>query len=322
MNYNNTLVSQEISEVVNKVLTIEEIADGSIKTIRDLLDFDRGLILLADKEKTKLTYQSGYGYDREFQELLETTQFSLTNPDSKGIFIICFKEQRPFLINDVEDIKKDLSVKSASFAMKTGSKAFICCPLVCDNEALGILLVDNKHTHRPLIQSDISLLLGISSVIAMGIKKIRLLKNREGQLQSIIEVLASSIDARDPLTAGHSEKVAEYTDAICRGMGLPGRYRDMLRIAALLHDYGKIGVPDDILKKNGSLTEEEFDIIKTHVEKTRIILNQIHFEGDLAAIPDIAGAHHERMDGKGYPPGFKRRRYPSGSPDYSGGRFL
>ena len=313
MNYNNTQVAQEISEVVNKVLTVEEIVDGSMQTIRDLLDFDRGLILLTDKEKTKLSYQGGYGYDEEFRDILDNTQFSLTNPRSRGIFVVCFKEQRPFLINDVEDIKKDLSVKSAAFTKKTGSRAFICCPLVCDNEAFGILLVDNKHTRRPLLQSDISLLLGVSSVIAMGIRKITLLKNREGQFQSIIEVLASSIDARDPLTAGHSEKVAEYSDAICQLMGLPPRYRDMIRIAALLHDYGKIGVPDYILKKNGRLTEEEFAIIKTHVEQTRSILNRINFEGDLASIPDIAGAHHERMDGQGYPLGLKGDEIPLGA---------
>jgi len=313
VNYNNTVISQEVSEVVNKGISIEETLDGTIQLIRDLLDFDRGLILLADKEKTRLRFQCGFGYHAGYQEMLNTTEFSLTKPHSRGVFVVSFKEKRPFLINDVEDIKKDLSLRSIAFSKSLGSRSFICCPIVCDNEALGILSVDNLHSQRPLLQSDISLLMGIASVVGVGIKKIQLMNNRELQLQAIIEVLASSIDARDPLTAGHSEKVAEYSDAICRGMGLSSRFRYVIRIAALLHDYGKIGVPDDILKKNGRLTDEEFDIIKTHVDKTRSILNQIQFEGDLAAIPDIAGAHHERLDGKGYPLGLKGEEIPLGA---------
>ena len=87
----------------------------------------------------------------------------------------------------------------------------------------------------------------------------------------------------------------------------------MIRVAALLHDYGKIGVPDSILKKQGPLTEHEFDIIKTHVEKTREILEQVKFEGLHSYIPSIASAHHERMDGTGYPRGLMGEEIPLGA---------
>ena len=313
VNYNTTVITQKVSEVVNKEMSIEETLDGTIQAIQELLEFDRGLILLSNKEKTKLKFQTGYGYNRGFQDMLNMTNFSLTNPKSKGVFVVTFKEKKPFLINNVEDIKKDMSLRSIAFTKSIGAKSFICCPIVCDNESLGILSVDNLHSQRPLRQSDISLLMGIASIVGVGIKKIQLMKAREIQLQSIIKVLASSIDARDPLTAGHSVKVAEYTSEICKRMNLSRKYRDMIRIASLLHDYGKIGVPDSILKKNGQLSNEEFDIIKTHVEKTRTILNQINFEGDLAEIPDITGAHHERLDGGGYPMGLKGNQIPLGA---------
>lgn len=313
VNYNTTVIARKVSEVINSKMTIEETVEGTIEAIQELLEFDRGLILLANKEKTKLQFQSGYGYNAGFQEMLNTTDFSLTNPHSKGVFVVSFKEQKPFLINNVEDIKKDLSLRSIAFTRSMGSKSFICCPIICDNESLGILSVDNLHSQRPLLQSDISLLTGIASIVGVGIKKIQLMKARENQLQSIIKVLASSIDARDPLTAGHSEKVAEYADEICRRMGLSARFRDMIHIASMLHDYGKIGVPDSILKKNGQLTAEEYDIIKTHVVKTRTILNQINFEGDLSEIPDIAASHHEQIDGGGYPIGLKGNQIPLGA---------
>jgi HD-GYP domain-containing protein (c-di-GMP phosphodiesterase class II) len=313
VNYNTTVIAQKVSEVVNKEMSIEETLNGTIQAIQELLEFDRGLILLSNKEKTKLKFQTGYGYNMGFQDMLNKTDFSLTNPKSKGVFVVTFKEKKPFLINNVEDIKKDLSIRSIAFTKRIGAKSFICCPIVCDNEALGILSVDNLHSQRPLRQSDISLLMGIASIVGVGIKKIQLMKAREIQLQSIIKVLASSIDARDALTAGHSVKVAEYSDEICKRMNFSRKYRDMIHIASLLHDYGKIGVPDSILKKNGQLSNEEFDIIKTHVEKTRTILNQINFEGDLAEIPDITGAHHERLDGGGYPMGLKGNQIPLGA---------
>ncbi|MDC7225690.1 MAG: HD domain-containing protein [Spirochaetales bacterium] len=310
LNHNNTKISQELGQAVNEKLSVDEILDEAISITEKGLEFDRGLILLANKGKTALEFRTGYGYHAGYQELLATTAFNLNNPLSKGVFVVCFKERRPFLINNVEDIKKDLSLRSIAFTKSLGSKSFICCPIICDNEAIGIISVDNLHSQRPLIQSDISQLMAIASVIGVGIKKVQLLQARESQFQSIIKVLASSIDARDPLTAGHSEKVAVYSDEIAKRMGFAKKERDVIRIASLLHDYGKIGVPDHILKKNGQLTVDEFEIIKTHAGKTTSILNQINFEDDYCEIPNIAGAHHERLDGRGYPNGLAGPEIP------------
>ena len=310
LNHNNTKISQELGQAVNEKLSVDDILDEAIHITEKRLEYDRGLILLANKGQTALEFHTGYGYHAGYQELLNTTAFNLNNPMSKGVFVVCFKERRPFLINNVEDIKKDMSLRSIAFTKSLGSKSFICCPIICDDEALGILSVDNLHSQRPLIQSDISQLMAIASVIGVGIKKVNLLQSRESQFQSIIKVLASSIDARDPLTAGHSEKVAIYAEEIARRMGFSPKQRDVIRIASLLHDYGKIAVPDHILKKNGSLTVDEFEIIKTHAEKTTSILNQINFEQDYSEIPNIAGAHHERLDGDGYPNGLLGSEIP------------
>ena len=84
-----------------------------------------------------------------------------------------------------------------------------------------------------------------------------------------MQVLAASIDARDPLTAGHSEQVTDYSVSICDELRLNDHEREKIRIAALLHDYGKIGVPDAILKKPGPLSEEEHQLVKNHTTQTR-----------------------------------------------------
>ncbi len=313
LNYNNTLIAHEIGQVINKHTTIEEVLKSVIQISEKRLDFDRGLILLANTEKTRLLFSSGFGYIDKYLNLLKETEFHLDKEESKGIFVISFKERRPFLINDLKEIKKDLSPRSLSFAKALGSKSFICCPIICDNESLGIFAVDNLHSQRPLVQSDMSLLQGIASVIGIAIKNARLLEAREKQFQSILKVLASSIDARDPLTSGHSEKVTKYALGICGEFGLSREYCEMIRIAALLHDYGKIGVPDHILKKNGKLTNREFSIIKTHAERTKTILDQVNFEGVYSAVPEIAGSHHERFDGDGYPEGLAGEQIPLGA---------
>jgi HD-GYP domain-containing protein (c-di-GMP phosphodiesterase class II) len=87
----------------------------------------------------------------------------------------------------------------------------------------------------------------------------------------------------------------------------------MIQVAALLHDYGKIGVPDAILKKPGRLTDEEYEIVKLHAEKTQKILQQINFEGVFSQVPEIAGCHHEKIDGSGYPSGLKGDEIPLGA---------
>jgi len=166
---------------------------------------------------------------------------------------------------------------------------------------------------RPLIQSDISLIIGISSVLGIGIRNAELLEARERQFRSILATLAASIDARDPLTAGHSERVTKFSLGICDELDLNKEYREMIQVAALLHDYGKIGVPDSLLKKPRKLTPEEFEVIKTHSEKTRSILEQVHFEGIFSQVPDIAGAHHEKIDGSGYPNGLRGDEIPLGA---------
>jgi putative nucleotidyltransferase with HDIG domain len=115
-----------------------------------------------------------------------------------------------------------------------------------------------------------------------------------------IKALAAALDARDGYTAGHSERVSTLSVLIGRQMGLDQAQLDVLRLGALLHDIGKIGVADRVLQKNGPLTQEEFEIIKTHPTLGAHILRQVPF---LSAHMPIVELHHERPDGRGYPHG-------------------
>lgn len=312
-NYNNALMTNEIGQALGRYTNTRDILSYVTPIMEKRLSFSRGIILMANREKTRLMMANCYGYEEDQLDYLRNWAFHLDRPGSKGVFVRAFQEQRPFLINDLNDIEEDLSPRSLAFARKLGTQSFICCPIMCEDNPIGVIAVDNVKTKRPLVQSDVSLLMGIASMIGISIRNSELIEARVRVFKSILQVLAASIDARDSLTAGHSEKVTEYSVAICKEVGLPTDYSEMIKVAALLHDYGKIGVPDNILKKEGELTPEEYEVIKTHSTKTYEILAKINFEGIYSETPEIAGAHHEKMDGSGYPRGMKGTDIPVGA---------
>ena len=313
INYNNNLLSYEIGQVISMHTSIDDVLSSVVQISERRLDYDRGAIFLADETRSKLVFRTGFGYIEEYQKLLEEVEFHIDHPNSRGIFIKSFIDQVPFLVNDIEKVEKDLTPKSLKFSKSIGSHAFICCPIVYEGQSLGIIVSDNVNSRRNLTQSDLSLFMGIASSIGNSLKTAELFEMKEKQFKSTFEVLASSIDARDTLTAGHSETVAEYSVEICKKMGLDAEYTEVVRLAALFHDYGKIGIPDSILKKEGPLTESEYLDIQSHAKKTRELLEKITFEGSYQKIPKIAGAHHEHMDGSGYPDGLIGTEIPLGA---------
>ena len=131
-------------------------------------------------------------------------------------------------------------------------------------------------------------------------------ENRELFLGSI-RMLAAAIDEKDPYTRGHSDRVAKYSVMIGQQLGLSAEELDKLRISALLHDVGKIGVDDRVLKKPGALTAEEFQIMKQHPSKGANIMRPVAQLKEM--LPGIE-LHHEHVDGKGYPYGLKEADIP------------
>lgn len=312
-NYNNATMTNEIGHILSCCTNIDDILRLVIKIMENRLDYDRGLVFLANSDESRLVLQAGYGYSPEHRDMLDSVSFHLDRPDSKGVFVVSYREQRPFLVNDLSEIEENLSTHSLGFAKRIGTLSFICCPIISEGRSIGLLAVDNIKSKRTLVESDISRMMGIASVIGISLRNAELIEAKVRQFNSVLQVLAASIDARDSMTSGHSEKVTEYSVGICHQLGLPRDECEMIRVAALLHDYGKIGVPDAILKKEGKLTTEEYTIVMTHAEKTREILSRINFEGIYGKIPEIAGSHHEKVDGTGYPRGILGPDIPLGS---------
>jgi len=124
---------------------------------------------------------------------------------------------------------------------------------------------------------------------------------------TVISSLANAIEAKDKYTEGHNERVSCYAVALARAVGLSEPEQEIVRMAGVLHDIGKIGVPDNVLNKKGPLNEDEFDRILSHPQKGEKILKPLR---SLSGVRDVVLHHHERYDGKGYPQGLKGEQIP------------
>ncbi|OPZ89698.1 MAG: Cyclic di-GMP phosphodiesterase response regulator RpfG [bacterium ADurb.Bin425] len=125
-----------------------------------------------------------------------------------------------------------------------------------------------------------------------------------------LEVLAQTIDKRDPLTAGHSVRVTNYSLLLGNSLDVVSQELDVLRYSAMMHDYGKIGVPEQILWKDGRLSPEEYATVQKHASITYELLINLPFTKRLAAVPYVASCHHEKLDGTGYYRGLKGEEIP------------
>ncbi len=163
---------------------------------------------------------------------------------------------------------------------------------------------------------DVELMESIAASAAIAVQNAYLVEQTKNMFTSTVQVLATTVDKRNPETANHSKRVSLIAEVLGRKRGLPPLEVEKLRVAGLLHDVGKIGVPEAILTFPGRFSDEQFAKIKAHAAITREILDQIEFLEGYDDIPLIAGQHHEKLSGRGYPLGTK-------GPDITlGGRLL
>ena len=173
-----------------------------------------------------------------------------------------------------------------------------------DGVIIGVFQAVNKKNGDFTIADEITLS-SLASSAAVAVENAQLVNAQKRLWLSLIETLATTVDARDQQTAGHSKRVTRYAGVIGAEMGLGPEDLERLQAAALLHDYGKIAVRDRFLQKPGKLDDAEFAYMKAHAEKTGEFLGYLDFPADMKDVPLIAAQHHERMDGKGYPKGLK-----------------
>ena len=177
---------------------------------------------------------------------------------------------------------------------------------------------DEKYKDAPLINEFSKLLKGYKRIFKQLRRLIKLSDKQQHSLafeleqafESFIRTLATTIDAKHKLTAGHSTRVTEYALFLGQFFNLSDEELEVLKYAGLLHDIGKIGIPDAVLTKCGRFTPEERAIMNEHAVWTDNIVGKIRLPRNLKEVPRMAACHHEKMDGTGYPYGLKKDEIP------------
>ncbi len=178
-------------------------------------------------------------------------------------------------------------------------------PVRINGQVRGELLVANKPSSFG--SEDEACLAILAGFIGPMIVNHQLMRQVRQGYTGAVEALVKAIEANDPYTRGHSERVALYAVAIAREMGFTSEQIEEVRIGAMLHDVGKIGVPQSILNKAGKLTDDEWVAVKDHPRVAAQILDPFNTSKDVLA---MVYHHHERYDGKGYPAGLKGNDIP------------
>ncbi len=202
------------------------------------------------------------------------------------------------LIAGEPQVHNDLTTYPDWARLRAAMQRFVCVPLIRDKRQLGILLAIDKNDHSEFTSIDLKLLNNVSSQCSIFMENVSLYQDMQGLFMGVLHALTRSIDAKDAYTRGHSQRVAELSRALAQKVGLPEEQCERIYLSGLLHDVGKIGVPEAVLTKPGRLTDAEFDAIKKHPVIGAQILGNIKQLQDI--IPGVL-YHHERWDGLGYP---------------------
>jgi PAS domain S-box-containing protein len=221
LRYNNALLIREIGQAISTILDTRTLLEAVTEAMEKRLDFDRGGIWLPNGDKTRLIYYVGYGYGPEIEDTLRKTDFHLDRPRSRGPAVQAFKLQKSSMVNDINEIRGDLSKRTVEFIEKIGTQSFISVPIIYERESIGLLMVDNLRSKRPFNQSDMSLLMGIASQIAVSItnaNSFQKIQESEQRYRTLFE------DSRDPIFIATEQ--GEFIDVNQSMLDLCGYQRD------------------------------------------------------------------------------------------------
>jgi len=273
----------------------EEVLHTILNDAVSALDAQRGAIVLPEGSTGMLrlraiaTGHSQVGSRHCFSQSLAQRSFQ------RGESMLCNVEEDPEI--------------AGARSIAEGTMASVLCVLLrTPRKRLGVLHLDRGPMQTPFSKSDLHLADALAANVSAAIENAQLLKKTRDLMLNMITVMANTIEMRDPYTGNHTMRVTLYSKLLAEQLDLSPEKKQLIEIGTPLHDLGKIGIDDAILRKPGRLTPSEFDVIKTHTTKGAKILEQV--QGLQSEVIEIARSHHERWDGQGYPDGLKGDAIP------------
>jgi putative nucleotidyltransferase with HDIG domain len=186
-------------------------------------------------------------------------------------------------------------------------RSAMCTPVMNRGRVLGIVYVDSTSEANLFSREDLGLLSAVALKAGIAIDNARLYDDLRSLFYNTVETLVRTIQAKDQYTSGHSTRVSRYALLVAEKLALSTKDKHQLYLAAMLHDIGKIGVPDDLLQRPGRLSDDEMERVRNHVQ---LGASMIEMLGEMHPIVPLIRHHHESWDGTGYPDGLKGEEIP------------
>ena len=287
-----------LSQILNSTLDHKEIRRRAMEAATRLMKAEVGSLLLVNEEKRQLYFEVALG-DRE--EDIKTIPLNF----GEGIAGWVAQHGKPLIVNSPE--KDPRFFKGVDERTEFKTRNIICVPVKVKEKIIGVLEAINKQKKGRFNKEDLSLFTSLADQVAIALDNSRLYQELEEMFFQTAESLADAIEKRDPYTGGHTQRVTLYSQAIAKFLQLKPLERKWLKIASVLHDIGKIGIEDHILKKPERLSPEEFNMIKRHSDMGAEIIE--HIRQLRESIPGVK-YHHEQVNGKGYPDGLRGEEIP------------
>jgi diguanylate cyclase (GGDEF)-like protein len=292
-----------VIRAVNSFTTFGQLLDLLTRMAMEAVDGTRCSLLLLDRDRGELAVKSAHG-----QALPTAILRTMRVREGEGVAGVVARERRAFVTADIVALARTLPGLRPNGAEDYTSTSCLAAPLIADGQVIGTLHISNKRRAEAFDEADLAAVLPLADQIADFLLHAT---DFEKEQQAFIELATTSIavmvDARVPCFRGHGARVADLAVALARELHLPETQTARLRVAARLHDIGRLAITPDVFVKPGPLTDAESRIVRTHTALGAKILEAVPgLEAERAMIL----SHHERLDGSGYPEGLAGAQIP------------
>ncbi|MFA4984329.1 MAG: HD domain-containing phosphohydrolase [Candidatus Omnitrophota bacterium] len=273
---------------------ISSFLDLIVEITANALGGERGVLLVLDEGKKELYIKSSFGVAADSRNV----RFAVSGEGPGWVA----RNRRPLLVQ--------AQIKTDSAAKGIFVPPFLAAPMLYQDRLIGVLAVAGKANGVNFTEDELLIISNLASQTAVALENERLNKSAEETYLETISALAMAVEARDPNSRGHSDRVSQYAVKIARKLNLDAELINDIKDSGELHDVGKIGISDSILKKPGPLTPDEWQVMRRHPIIGEGIVKPLH---SLSRLCGIIRHHHEAMDGSGYPDGLKGEEIPLGA---------
>lgn len=295
-NYNNAQLTNEIGQVISDQTELDGIISSLLQVMKSRIGYDCCLILLENKERTGLVYVNGFGLVPQQEEFLRGADFGFNGVWQEGLILSVFRESKPVLISSLAEYDQLYPAGNRELLVRFGTEAFLCCPIICDGQSIGVMVVDNHKSGNPLLQTDLNLLMGIAPVLGVSIRNAELLETKEQQFNAIVQLektmaeLAASKETSERYAESlqlMNEEVKNFAYIVSHDLraplvnikGFSAELRGAFKQAAPLIERGKSALGEREVKNLDLLLEEDvpeaLGFIESSVDRMDSLINGV-----------------------------------------------